>query len=747
MSKPPQHEPQRDDQGPTPYAHDPAGGDAGVAGAPTVNARHPGEPAAPTPTTRRPAAGQATGLAERALRGLDEMRPAQDARRRFAVAAVPRVGDIGRAQPRGTPVPAGTSDAQPIRALTRPVVAAGAAATRVIDGPARLTCTGAVPLTAIAEDLDRTETVGLHLRLVRAMQRGATARGALTDVGLDPTRVRWAQKLFMRWQRTGSVVDGRWERRGKRPAEHRVVTPTLEQIILLKWNGRRKANVRAVWRMVRDAVRREVERAAAAGESVEGLVVPSYHSVYRYLERLPASVRRVRDEGLTAWDKHGRPFLDYDPATHANHIAQIDHTRLDLWIRVEVRGGVWEARAVWLTVVLDVFSRALLGYVLSTKVPDAWTTALALRHAILPKADAAWPMCGIPEVLVPDHGKDFMAGDTARLTRGLGIRLEPTPPYYPNLKAEVERFFGTLTSFLSELVGYMPADGHSAGAAAKRIPMLLTFAQLRAELERFFAEYHARPHDGLDGDAPAARWREAVHLALPPSEEDLNVLLLKDDAVRVVTKEGIRFTAKSRVLVARPGSARGEEEELVDVRGGRYWAPALMDYWKREVRVRYNPEDLDSILVYDAETGDRVCEAWIMGFAHSKYGALEVKRFRVGYRHDLKARTTAYAEEVARDDRRSARAYDEAQALAQRLASEAAARRTDEDDAPVAEPTTRVVAKDRRKGAKARTPQDGAPQRRPSSGGAREDRVAATDPGAAEVARLVEQLDRRARRA
>lgn len=522
------------------------------------------------------------------------------------------------------------------------------------------------PLTLVdfADDLDRAEEIGQRTRLVRAMLRGLSAREALLEVGLPETRVRWAQKVFAAWKRDGRLVDGRWERV---PAPT-VITPVVEQLILRAYHGRRRAGAVAVWRMVRDAIQ---GAAADAGAHVE-IAIPTYEAIRAFLRKLPKSVRLVRDGGIEAWTKHGRPFIDYDPSDYANHIAQIDHTRVKVWVRVEVKPGVWQARVAWLTVVVDLHSRAILGFTLSTRVPDQWSMALALRHGILPKEDPTWPACGIPEVLVPDQGSDFMSHAAARLCKALGMRLDPTPPYYPDMKAEIERFFGTLNSFLSQLVGFMPADGRSPGAAAKRVPMLLTLPELRGEIERFLREYHTRPHAGIDGETPAQRWKDTLrHLAMPASEKELDVLLLKDDVVRTVTKAGIRFTAKWQEMEPPPDTLPEVDDPRLTPtdrkRKGRYWAPELMDYLGEEVRLAYNPEDLESVLVYSAMTGELLCEAWLVDGANGRWTPERIGALRAGYRKGLKERTTEYAKEVERADRRSARARDAARERAHEL--------------------------------------------------------------------------------
>jgi putative transposase len=265
-----------------------------------------------------------------------------------------------------------------------------------------------------------------------------------------------------------------------------------------------------------------------------------------------------------------------------------------------------------------------------------------MRHAVLPKDDPANPLRGIPDVLVPDHGKDFMSHSVALLVRALGVRLEPTPPYYPDMKGEVERFFRSLDSYLTQLTGHMRAEGRSRGAAKLRVPSLLTLPQLRAEVAGFIAEYHARKHR-ITGEQPIVLWERTAHLSVPTVEE-INVLMLKADQFRKVRQGSINFT--------------------IDGQGGKYIAEELQHHLGEEVQIRYNPDDLESILVYAAHTAEFLCEAWLEG---TRYTVEQVKRWRRGFREELQMRTTAYWEEMRRDDGRSAKAWDDAREQARAL--------------------------------------------------------------------------------
>ncbi len=57
---------------------------------------------------------------------------------------------------------------------------------------------------------------------------------------------------------------------------------------------------------------------------------------------------------------------------------QVDYTPLDLWILDERS----QPAKPWLIIVLDDYSRAVVGYALSLHAPSSIQTALALRQAI-----------------------------------------------------------------------------------------------------------------------------------------------------------------------------------------------------------------------------------------------------------------------------------------------------------------------------------------------------------------------------
>jgi hypothetical protein len=177
----------------------------------------------------------------------------------------------------------------------------------------------------------------------------------------------------------------------------------------------------------------------------------------------------------------------------------------------------------------------------------------------------------------------------------------------------------------------MDAVGATVGAALKHVPELLTLQQLDREIARWLDEdYHVREHSET-GRAPAEYWNQAVRLNLPKSEDDLNLLLLKFDRGCTILNTGIKLTING-------------------VRH-RYWSPQMAHFWNRIVKPRYNPEDMDSVLLYCAATGKFLCEAFDMLADTPRYTVVDVKRARSQYRRGLLERMPQYMSAVFDNDR------------------------------------------------------------------------------------------------
>jgi putative transposase len=247
-----------------------------------------------------------------------------------------------------------------------------------------------------------------------------------------------------------------------------------------------------------------------------------------------------------------------------NTIWQADHTELDILVKDE-RG---DARRPWLTIILDDYSRAVAGYMLSFAPPSAIQTALVLRQAIWRKPQAGWHSCGIPQMLYTDHGSDFTSRHIEQVTADLKIRLIFSTVGKPRGRGKIERFFASLSQvFLSRLKG--------SGRSGKGRSATLALPQLSRELETYLIhEYLVSPHS-TTSQAPQARWEAGGFLPqMPESLEKLDLLLLTVPKTRRVRPDGIHFL------------------------GMRYIDPTLAAYVGEEVLLRYDPRDMAEIRIF-----------------------------------------------------------------------------------------------------------------------------------------------------
>jgi putative transposase len=472
---------------------------------------------------------------------------------------------------------------------------------------------------------ERLEEFGMNYRLICLIITGRSPCEALEYLRpeytvLEKRSVRWVQKLYKKYTMYG--LSALTDQRHNFKPEPSVMTSEVKKMALCWFFARPAAGYNLIARLVEaDCKRRNIP-------------APSYPTIKKYLGSLPEYLHKVRKGGIEAWDKEGKPVVRINITTYANQRWQIDHSRLDIWIRIW-DGEKWVPAQVWLSLVLDAHTRAIPGFVISTTHPDAWTVALLMRHAILPKESPNWNIRGIPEVVQPDNGKDFRSHAVEVSFAYLKIRLEFDPPYYPNMKGKIERFFLTLDrGCLRALPGHMEAIGRTKATAIDHVDTLLTRKQLIREVEKYIVdEYHTRTHSETKRK-PSEHWQQTVKLRMPESLDALNCMLLKFDQTRKVNQFGVEFKYKGQ--------------------GGEYWDPALVDSVGRDVQIRFNPGDLQSILLYDLYTGEFICEAWLMGQPNSKYTHKDVTTVRNQFRAGLVERLDEYAREVQEEDRQVA---------------------------------------------------------------------------------------------
>jgi putative transposase len=308
-----------------------------------------------------------------------------------------------------------------------------------------------------------------------------------------------------------------------------------------------------------------IHRQVASVVQEQGGSIPSYDLIHDIVHHMDPALKMLAQEGSKAYDQ-AFELLYRREAEAPNAIWQADHTLLDLVLKDDQ--GV--ATKPWLTIIIDDYSRAIAGYMLSFEAPSALHTALALRQAIWRKSEPLWQVCGIPAVLYSDHGSDFISKHLEQVCADLKIRAIFSQVGKPRGRGRVERFFNTVNQkLLSRLPGYAPA-----GFAAQVSPVLELKDLDRAFQHFVLHDYHQQPHS-VTGVPPQARWHEGSFLPhMPQSLEQLDLLLLTVAKPRTIRRDGIWFQSL------------------------RYIDITLAAYIGERVTVRYDPRDITDIRVY-----------------------------------------------------------------------------------------------------------------------------------------------------
>jgi putative transposase len=369
----------------------------------------------------------------------------------------------------------------------------------------------------------------------------------------------------------------------------------------------------------RATVHREVCKIAQREHWAE----PSYGQVSTIINGLDSELKVWAKEGSKVYQER-YDLLYLREVALPNDWWQSDHCWLNIWLL----GADGRPARPYLTVILDEYSRMIMGYRLSFDRPSAYTTGLVLRQAIMGKDDPAWPVGGIPEHFYTDHGSDYTSTHLQQVAAQLRMQLVFSQPGRPRGRGKVERFFRTVKQlFLPAVPGAYPSERRGYRSARQRRKQqqrvrLVSKRHAELTLEQFdalfrawlIAEYHHRCHATLKC-SPLSVWQAApVLVRRPEREDDLDGLLLLGSKGRKVDTKGIRFENR------------------------RYQSEHLAGYVHQTVEIRYDPADLSEIAVYVCE-GERqrlLCRARYQGSEQASVSLKEVVRARTTRRKEVR---------------------------------------------------------------------------------------------------------------
>ena len=245
-----------------------------------------------------------------------------------------------------------------------------------------------------------------------------------------------------------------------------------------------------------------------------------------------------------------RPPQDQTPrraATRPFEIVEFDGHKLNVRLRIRMVDPIgmprdFELERVWLLVVLDVYTRAVLGWHLALSAEyNRHDVIKAIQNALQPRRKrTSFSIAGLRyetragfisdavrqteyatwDWLRYDNARCHLAGETlGTVCDMIGSHIDAGPYAQPNERPYIERFFGTIGSTLSHR---LPGTTGASAQDVRRIlsdpggklSLLVSSEELAELLEVSFANYNGAPHDGLGGRSPIEAMQHFVQNGL-----------------------------------------------------------------------------------------------------------------------------------------------------------------------------------------------------------------------------------------
>ena len=326
-----------------------------------------------------------------------------------------------------------------------------------------------------------------------------------------------------------------------------------------------------------------------------------FYGYANYLEASPDQGKAIITKrlGKDMWDQY---YLVFDTFVKRAQLPLqyvfADHWLVDAWIvDAETRS---QTSRLWLTLLVDAYSRAIVGMALLSEDPCIESIQMALQHAIWPKTShtacgvtGEWSTYGIPQQLFLDnawahhsHSLENLARTIAQGGRYNSIDLVFRPPYKGRYGAIIERLFKNFSGQLQELVKGAIYGNTAKHARESAKEACLLSIDLDRILHQLILTYQHTPHRELQGRTPHQVWSEGISSSglpmIPPFSPgtERSFMRLYPD-VRSITSRGIAAF------------------------GLHYWSAELGGLARRDhtgksiqYQFRYTPADMSRIAVF-----------------------------------------------------------------------------------------------------------------------------------------------------
>lgn len=248
-----------------------------------------------------------------------------------------------------------------------------------------------------------------------------------------------------------------------------------------------------------------------------GIVAPHPNTIRARIKKLDSAKKIKAREGNKAARNAHAPLRGHFPgADFPLAVVQVDHTLVDVILVDDIHRQ--PIGRPWLTLLIDVFSRMVLGFYISFDPPGNLSLGLCLVQAFLPKEswlakldiETSWPCWGIPRTIHADNAKEFRGNMLMAACKEYGISLEWRPVATPHYGGHIERLLGTLNREIHAISGTTFSNPKARGEYDSDHEATMSLS----EFEKWFTilcveVYHQKKHSQL-GMPPIAKWQEGI---------------------------------------------------------------------------------------------------------------------------------------------------------------------------------------------------------------------------------------------
>ncbi|WP_051221805.1 Mu transposase C-terminal domain-containing protein [Neptunomonas japonica] len=330
---------------------------------------------------------------------------------------------------------------------------------------------------------------------------------------------------------------------------------------------------------------------------VEGKVIPvSQRAFYNRINKLPPYDVALKRYDKQYADRKFHPVGAHIALTRVMERVEIDHTPLDL-ILLDDKLNIPLGRP-YLTLLIDGYSRCVVGFYLGYREPSYDSVCKALLNACLDKSYVKkkfphvvhyWECSGKIETLVVDNGAEFWSNNLEQVCRVVGIDIQYNPVAHPWLKPLVERFFGIInTKFLISMPGKTFSKIDDLKDYDPKKDAVIHFSAFMDMFYKWIIDVYHRSANARETHIPYLSWQRGV-VELPPAQ------YTGETAERLIIELGQTFE-----LILRKGGLhlkgiRYENDELVEYRRS---TPFPTGEKNLKLLVKLNTMDMSCIYVY-----------------------------------------------------------------------------------------------------------------------------------------------------